>query len=207
VAEAKSVYEAWTAVMHTVRSIEKSDRNTQQGFTFRGIDATMQAVGPALREHGVMVIPTGTDIASEAYQTKSGTQMRNITVTMQYTVFGPTGDSFTGISYGEAADAGDKAVTKAQSVALRTFLLQSLMVPTGDADPDATTHERAVSRPPTPIEEALAELGDAVAALGLNATDVAGEFYAVHKQTPRGSTPEKVRAFINSLHDNAEVAQ
>jgi ERF superfamily protein len=138
-----TVYRAWSAVMQSVRAIEKNDRNSQgPGFMFRGIDATMQAVGPALREHGVIVVPTGQDIRTESYATSKGTQMKNVTVTVEYTVYGPGGDSFTGISYGEAADAGDKAVTKAQSVALRTFLLQSLMVPTGDPDPDASTHER-----------------------------------------------------------------
>ena len=71
--------------------------------------------------------------------------MRNATVHMKYTVFGPAGDSFTGSTYGEAADAGDKAVSKAQSVAYRTFLLQGLTVPTQERDPDADVHERVDS--------------------------------------------------------------
>ncbi|NKU87713.1 hypothetical protein GS884_09095 [Rhodococcus hoagii] len=58
-------------------------------------------------------------------------------------MFGPAGDSFSGSAYGEAADAGDKAVSKAQSVAYRTFLLQGLTVPTEERDPDADVHERA----------------------------------------------------------------
>lgn len=209
----KNVFEAFTAVMAEVTAIEKRDRNTQQGFTFRGIDAVMQAVGPALRTHGVFIIPTGTQLKSETYETKPrrdgdrGTTMRNVTVTMGYRVYGPAGDYFDGVSFGEAADAGDKAVTKAQSVAYRTFLLQALTVPTGDVDPDASTHERAAAQaPPSPIEEALEELGDAVAALGLNGTDVAAEFYAEHKQMPRASTPEKVRAFIDALHEKHAAA-
>lgn len=199
----KNVYEAWSAVMQSVRAIAKDDKNTQQGFNFRGIDATMQAVGPALREHGVFVVPSGQEIRAESYATRSGTQMKNVTVTVQYTVFGPAGDTFSGLAYGEAADVGDKAVTKAQSVALRTFLLQSLMVPTGDPDPDAVSHERVAARPASEMDTVLAELGDVCAALGLHPTDVAARFVEAHKVPPRKSTPDVVRAFITGLHDKA----
>jgi hypothetical protein len=128
-----TVHEAFAAVMADVKAIEKADRNTApgQGFLFRGIDAVMQAVGPALRTHKVFIIPTASDMASETYETSKGKAMRNVTVTMKYTVYGPDGDWFEGAAFGEAADVGDKAVTKAQSVAYRTFLLQALTVPTG----------------------------------------------------------------------------
>jgi hypothetical protein len=204
----KNVYEAWGAVMLSVKAIGKNDENKQQGFAFRGIDATMQAVGPALREHGVMVVPTGQELRTEAYSTRSGTQMKNVTVTVEYTVYGPAGDKFCGVSYGEAADVGDKAVTKAQSVALRTFLLQALMVPTGDPDPDASSHERAAAAPPpTPMQEALEELGDLCAGLGLSPTDVSAKFFAIHKVVPRGSTPETVREFMKGLSNKPAEAE
>lgn len=138
-----SVYEAWSQVMGDVRALAKTEQNAQQGYSFRGIDATMNAVGPSLREHGIVVIPSAEDIKVERYTTgKYDTAMKNATVRMRYTVVGPAGDSFDGVTYGEAADAGDKAVAKAQSVAYRVFLLQALTIPTSDADPDATSHER-----------------------------------------------------------------
>lgn len=142
-----TVYEAFSTVMGQVQGIRKGDRNSQQGFNFRGIDAVLNAVGPALREHGVVIVPQARNIEAERYQTAKGGQMKNVTVEMQYTVYGPEGDSFDGSAFGEAADAGDKAVSKAQSVAYRTFLLQSLTVPTDEPDPDASSHERS-SEPP-----------------------------------------------------------
>lgn len=141
--ERPTVHEAFAKVMSEVGAIAKDDVNQAQRFNFRGIDATMNTVGPALRKHGVVIVPEAMSIESERYATAKGGQMRNATVHMKYTVFGPAGDSFTGSTYGEAADAGDKAVSKAQSVAYRTFLLQGLTVPTQERDPDADVHERA----------------------------------------------------------------
>ena len=138
-----TVFEAFSAVQGEIQAIEKSEHNSQQGFNFRGIDAVMNQVGPVLRTHGVFIIPRGLSIQFERYETKSKTAMRNATVEMEYTVYGPAGDSFTGSAYGEAADSGDKAVSKAQSVAYRTFLLQGLTIPTRQTDPDANSHDRA----------------------------------------------------------------
>lgn len=202
--DTKTVWESWAAVMADVRSISKDDNNPQQGFKFRGIDATMQAVGPVLRTHSVMVVPTGQDLRTETYQTRSGTQMKNVTVTVRYTVYGPAGDHFEGVAYGEAADVGDKAVTKAQSVALRTFLLQSLMVPTGDPDPDADSHERSIPEPePAPartdLDDALDELDAKCSKLKLAPSVVSAEFFAKHKKPPRFTTAEDVRNFIATL--------
>jgi hypothetical protein len=201
-----NVFEAWHAVMTDVSSIAKSDRNDQQKFNFRGIDAVMQSVGPALRAHGVFIIPTGTEMRTETYSTKSGTTMRNVTVTMQFRVYGPAGDYFDGTSFGEAADSGDKAVTKAQSVAYRTFLLQSLTVPTGDPDPDASTHERSSAPPRTDLDDALDELGDMCAGLGLAPQDVAQRFIAQHKKPPRYTDAKTVRDFIATLQPSLETA-
>jgi hypothetical protein len=38
-------------------------------------------------------------------------------------------------------DSGDKAAAKAHSIALRTFLLQVLALPTDEPDPDSFTYE------------------------------------------------------------------
>lgn len=158
-----TVYEAWSNVMGAVQGIRKGERNPQQGFNFRGIDAVLNAVGPALREHQVTVVPTANTIDIERYQTARGGQMQGVIVKMTYTVFGPAGDSFAGSAYGQAADAGDKAVSKAESVAYRTFLLQSLTVPTDEPDPDSQVHERV-----SPLRAAKVNLAAAVEAAGID---------------------------------------
>lgn len=138
-----TVQEAWTAVMRDVQAIGKDSTNTQQHFKFRGVDAVMNAVGPVLREHGVTVLPARiVDVREERYETKNKTAMHSVIVIIEWMIHGPAGDVMTAASVGEAADSGDKAASKAHSVAYRTLLLEALCIPTGDPDPDATTAER-----------------------------------------------------------------
>ncbi len=137
-----TVIEALSAVMGDVQYVSKTGRNTSQNFNFRGIDAVLNAVGPAFRAHGVVVLPIAVESEVEAYQTKSGTAMKNVTLDVTFRFYGPAGDFIEGTARGEAADSGDKATAKAHSVALRTILLQALCIPTDEPDPDSEAHER-----------------------------------------------------------------
>lgn len=132
--------------MADVQAIGKDSRNQQQNFNFRGIDAVMNAVGPAFRAHGVVCVPIEAGYDAEHYETSKKTQMRGITVRIKWRFYGPDGSYIDAESLGEAADAGDKAISKAHSVAYRTVLLQALCIPTGDEDPDSQSHQRAVIR-------------------------------------------------------------
>lgn len=190
-----TVFEAFSAVMADVQSIAKGDRNIKQNFSFRGIDATMNAVGPALREHGVVIIPEALEIASERYQSSTGTGMKGVTVRMKYTVYGPDGDSFTGSAYGEAADSGDKSVSKAQSVAYRTFLLQGLTVPTQERDPDHDAHERT---PQTPADDARSSLLETLRFKGIDPTSATEKFFTDgHGELRESTDVEAIRALTD----------
>ncbi len=165
---------AWSAVMADVQGIGKRERvdSGPARFNFRGVDTVVNAVGPALRAHGVIVVPEAESIELERYQTAKGGQMQGAIVRMRYTVTGPAGDSFTGVTYGQSADAGDKAVTKAQSVAWRVFLLQSLTIPTDEPDPDYEVHERAVAQS-DPQRKAMNRLAALVESKGMVPADFA----------------------------------
>ena len=143
--DALPVHAALSAVMGDVQAVRKGDRNEAQGFRFRGVDAVVNAVGPALRTHGVIVLPRVLARHTETYQTSKGATMRNVAVEVEFTFVGPDGSTLTCSALGEAADAGDKATPKAHSVAFRTALLQALCIPTDEPDPDASTHERSAA--------------------------------------------------------------
>lgn len=137
-----TVVEALSAVMEDVQAVGKTGRNTQQNYNFRGVDAVVNAVGPVLRKHGVVVVPVAAEVVEERYTTKTGTAMKGVTATITFRFYGPAGDWIDAQVCGESSDSGDKAVPKAHSVAYRTMLLQALCIPTDDPDPDADSHER-----------------------------------------------------------------
>lgn len=180
--DALPVHAALSAVMGDVQAVRKGDRNEVQGFNFRGIDAVVNAVGPALRAHGVIVLPRVLARHAETYQTRNGATMKNVAVEVEFTFVGPDGSTLTCSALGEAADAGDKATSKAHSVAFRTALLQALCIPTDEPDPDASTHERAA--PVQAIGEVDARrLADVLNAGGKEARDAWMARFGCHPAT------------------------
>lgn len=130
--------------MEDVQAVKKDSKNQAQKFNFRGIDAVMNAVGPALRKHGVTILPEDVDVHRSNGTTANGKQVAEVVVKVTYRVYGPKGDSIHGKIAAEAMDFGDKAIAKAMSVAYRTFLLQALTIPTDEPDPDGESFERGV---------------------------------------------------------------
>jgi hypothetical protein len=127
---AKPVHEAWSDVMNTVLALGKHEQHDSPGakFNYRGIDALMNAVGPVLRQHRMSILPSVKDVQRRDVQTSTGKASREVSVLVDYAIYGPAGDVMYGTSVGEAMDSGDKGTAKAMSVAYRVFLLQSLCV-------------------------------------------------------------------------------
>ena len=145
-ADTPTVHQALNKVMGDVQAVKKDSKNQAQRFNFRGIDAVMNAVGPALRKHGVTILPEDVDVHRSNGTTANGKQTAEVVVKVTYRVYGPGGDSIHGKVAAEAMDFGDKAIAKAMSVAYRTFLLQALTIPTDDPDPDGESFERGVPK-------------------------------------------------------------
>ena len=141
--ETLTVFQAVSAVMNDVRAVGKDRFNKHQQFNFRGIDGVMNAVGPALREHGVIAVPMVEEANYSTAQTTRGATMSTVNVRMRVRWYGPAGDYFDSVTYGEAFDSGDKATAKAHSVAFRTAILETLCLPTEESDPDEHSYQRA----------------------------------------------------------------
>ena len=140
------VWVAWSRVMGEVRGIDKGDwygRPGERGsYQFRGVDSALNAFGPACRLHGVLVLPVHVETAYRDVKTSGGKPSRECTATVTYRIIGPTGDSIEVQSAGESMDSADKGTAKALSTSLRSLLFLGGLVPTSDADPDATNVER-----------------------------------------------------------------
>ena len=149
------------ATMQKVQGVAKKDKNQSQGFNFRGIDAVLNAVGPAIREAGGFIVPRVIDKANEQIPSRNGGSLSVVRLTVQYAVFGSDGDPISGIVVAEAFDSGDKATSKAMSVAYRTFLLQLLCLPTDEPDPDSHSYEIAPAVADGALVDWLAAVNDA----------------------------------------------
>lgn len=144
--EQVAVHVAWSRVMGTVRGVSKGGWYGKPGATgsyqFRGVDAALNAFGPACRLHGVLVLPVKTEAAYRDVKTSTGKNSRECTVTVTYRVIGPAGDFIEVQSVGESMDSADKGTAKALSTSLRSLLFLGGLVPTGDPEPDMSNVER-----------------------------------------------------------------
>jgi len=131
-----NVHDAILAVMEGVGYVGKDGRNTQQNFTFRGIDDVLNAVSPVMRRVGLTVHPTKVERMRGSSQYKSGGTAAVIDLLVDYTFTGPDGSTIVAQVPAEATDANDKATAKAMSVALRTCFIQTFALPTNETGPD-----------------------------------------------------------------------
>lgn len=138
-------------VMRDIGIIGKGDRfdgGNAGRFNFRGVDRVVNAVGPVLRKHGVIVVPELVKAEYRDVTRAGGGRSHECLVEMRYRWIGPNGDEIVATVAGENLDTSDKSTSKAQSVAWRTCLIQMLAIPTGDPDPDSINIERGEQ--PTP---------------------------------------------------------
>lgn len=133
----KLIYKKMSEVMRDVKAVTKDQKNTAQGFKFRGIDQFVNALYPALTKHGVFMTPFCTHEAHELKEVvrssgKTGVD-KHVTLYMCYNFFAEDGSSVTvGPIPAEGLDSGDKATNKALSAALKYALIQTFSIPTED---------------------------------------------------------------------------
>src|SRR5581483_2980776 len=142
-----SVYKAIAAVMSDLSKvgIGKEQKNTQQGFMYRGVDDVMNALAGPLSQHGLLILPRVIEREVTERQSKSGGVLFYVVLKMEFDfIASEDGSKHTvGPIYGEAMDSGDKASNKAMAIAYKYACFQTFCIPTEatSADPDKTTHE------------------------------------------------------------------
>lgn len=139
-----NIYESINAVMADMGAVGKNSKNSQQGFMFRGIDAVMNALYPALVKNKVFAVPQILDQKREERTSSKGGVLIYSICTIKYTFYAEDGTSIECIVVGEGMDSGDKATNKAMSVAFKYACFQTFCIPTEEMkndDPDNETHE------------------------------------------------------------------
>jgi hypothetical protein len=133
-----------SALIEAMREIAKTGiaKTSKADFggakvNYRGIEAAMNEMSVILIKCGISVTPTYSDLVMFERAKGEGKATRFATVKGAFTFTAAEDESSVKCeAYGEAMDSGDKAVTKAQSVAFRTALFQQFVVPTMAMDPE-----------------------------------------------------------------------
>ena len=137
-----NIYEAISRCMEEIGAVGKDAVNTQQGFKYRGIDAVMNAINPALVKNHVFIVPEVLEQQRQERTTNKGAVLIYSICRIKYTFYAEDGSSIEAITVGEGMDSGDKATNKAMAIAFKYACFQVFCIPTEEMkDPDGEIPE------------------------------------------------------------------
>lgn len=136
-----NIYQAISKCMEEIGAVGKNDLNKSQGFKYRGIDAVMNAINPALVNNHIFIVPEVLEQTREERKSiKGGTLIYSI-CKVKYTFYAEDGSNITAVTIGEGMDSGDKATNKAMAIAFKYACFQVFCIPTEEMrDPDSESH-------------------------------------------------------------------
>lgn len=187
--EGKLVLAAIHAVLQDLAKagVGKLKTNQSQNFQYRGIDDVMDALSQSLSRNSLLILPSVLEHSLTERETRNGGRVLHATVKVNYEFTCPVDGSIklSGPWYAEAMDTGDKATSKAMSIAYKYFATQAFCIPvTGMDDADAQSHELVkapVAQTPRPRQGAAASAKPAPAPV------VAAANGAISQARPSGS--------------------
>lgn len=135
-----SIYEAISRCMEEIGAVGKDAVNKQQGFKYRGVDAVMNAINPALVKNHVFIVPEVLEQQRQERTTSKGAVLIYSICRIKYTFYAEDGSSIEAVTVGEGMDSGDKATNKAMAIAFKYACFQVFCIPTEEMkDPDGET--------------------------------------------------------------------
>lgn len=141
----QKIYGAIIATMKDIGAIGKDQKNTFDGYKFRGIDDVYNALQPAMIKNGIFVAPTLLEMVQEDRTSRKGEQMIHTSLKVQFTFYADDGSFIETVVPGEAADRSDKSINKAMSAAFKYACFQTFCIPVAEMkDADAESPEIGV---------------------------------------------------------------
>jgi hypothetical protein len=144
-------------IMAETRWVEKKGRNSFFNYDYARETDILDAVRAKLAENGVFVFTSveSVDLRETGKRTRDGSPVNMVTVRTKH-VFrdAETGESAEVFGTGSGEDAGDKAVYKAITGAMKYFISKNFLISTGD-DPekDSETEKGNFTREsPAPVQ-------------------------------------------------------
>jgi hypothetical protein len=162
--KSKGVYAKLNAAISDVDRIGKDGTNSFHKYTYTSAEQVYRVIRGPLLEHGLVVIPEATGYTTDG---DLGTVRLRLRI-----VDTETGEAIESQWYGEGQDKGDKAVYKAVTGGMKTWLKHLFLLPADD-DPEADpSTDRAPARSTKPIRSSASQGsgGDDLAALRASVT-------------------------------------
>ncbi|AGR47496.1 hypothetical protein ABOUO_62 [Brevibacillus phage Abouo] len=195
-----SVYKKILAVMNDVSYLQKDDKVEFKTTKYKAIseEKVTSAVGKAMREHGLVIIPIHQEHIKMDQLTTVNVRYRIVDV--------DTGDSIEAVSSGTGVDTQDKGVGKAMTYAYKYLLLRTFAIPTGE-DPDKVSSAELDENKPKAQpnvsngKEATLKAKWQLLAGSLNGFD---DWYKTERS--KGKTDEQIERFLTEKMKEKGVA-
>lgn len=120
--------------------VGKSKQNTQQNYSYRGIEDMVNMISPLLAKHKVFIIPTVLETVRDQIASAKGNALNFTMLKVAYRLYAADSSFIESIVVGEGMDSGDKSSSKAMTAAYKKALEQIFCIPTAeikDSDSDA----------------------------------------------------------------------
>lgn len=192
----EKIYSAICAVMEDIGAVGKNDINKTQGFRYRGIDAVMNALSPAMIKHKVFCVPELLEQTREERQSAKGNTLIYSICRMRYHFYTTDGSSVEAVTVGEGMDSGDKATNKAMAIAFKYACFQTFCIPTEELMDDPDRESPEVKGRKKAAQKPVQKKGDGQnAAAGKTSGEAsmitAGMMQAIRKELDRTGIEEK----------------
>jgi hypothetical protein len=150
------IYQKLLAARQAMGAFAKDGKHAQ-GWKYFQSDAVLEQVGNALAAQGIVFLPNQTDARLDTV-TETDDKGKTKTVETAFVTFemtfveAETGEVIKVLTHGSARDYGDKALFKAQTLAIKYLFLRMFLKGEGDDEPEAVSAPPArQAAPRTPI--------------------------------------------------------
>ena len=144
----QNIAKKFVEVMKDCSHVAKNGSNDFHRYKYATAADVLEKVNASLTKHGLATVVTPNILNTQQVSTAKGNAENLVTVEVVVTLIDPdSGETLTIKGLGSGQDAGDKAVAKAQTMAIKYAYLNSLAIATND-DPEADLRTDEVTQPP-----------------------------------------------------------
>ena len=149
----QKIAKKFVEVMKDCSHVAKNGTNDFHRYKYATAADVLEKVNASLTKHGLASVVATNLLGSKEVTTAKGNVEQLVTVEVSVTLIdAESGESLTLKGLGSGQDPSDKAVAKAQTMAIKYCYLNSLAIATND-DPEADQHTDEVMQPkPKPAQ-------------------------------------------------------